>query len=346
MASPDVDHGVLVAVGIQTVLGTANAAIVALSDADVDETDGIILGDIDSGDDNTGITLPEFVRQSQAIPDHAGSFTKKATLFEKIGAEGMAITFQLKGSGAANTPLPEEAKPLVGIDALYEGAGLVGLAVVAGDPKYAYTPNAGTKYITIRLWSAEQSWVFQDCLVETLTFPFVGGETTVVTASIRVGSVLSHDILALPGLIEYGTMETLTPPLTELTAYQWGSTRGFGNLTVEISNAIEDIEDSNKIGGIRIDQSERAFNVTGSIWMDDADIDFEYQQVIDGAVAVTATGRVGTLDADPLNGFSFALVNLDVTSVNYEKAGAFTRALIEGNLTSTTPNTEFTLTFD
>lgn len=357
----DVLHGVLVAVGTQTDASTIDADIRDLHDAtSVSSTDGIILGDAESGDDGTGITLPEFVRVFDEVGDVNGSFTKSASMFTRVSSEGMTISFRMKGNGASSTPLADEAQPLAGIDALWLACGLEPAADSA--PTYSYAPLSGTQYVSIRLWSAGQTWLFKSCVVESMSVPLVGGESTVVTASIRIGSIADDttdgagsdpEIVPLPTTIDYGTQATLTPPRSENVTFTWGAqARCYGELTLDIANTIEELTDSCQTSGIRLSQSERAFNIAATLWQisDTSQTDYEWRQLIDEASTSSASlsVQIGAVagPAGTLNAYLLAMNLLDVQSLNYEKAGAFNKAVFSAVCTGTTADSEFLLTFN
>lgn len=356
----EVSHGVLVAVGVQTDSTTINGDIRDLHDAtSVASSDGIVLGHAGSGDDETGVTLPEFVKVFQENPDVAGSFTKSASTFDRVDAEGMSIAFVLKGNGATSTPGADEALPLAGIDALLRGAGLQS-ALSDSNSDYSYNSEAGTTYLSVRVWAGGQTWLLKGCVVESLTMALVGGESTVCTCNISVGALADDtsdgagsdpEVRAIPTTITYGTQSTLTPPQSKGVTFTWGASRCYGELSVEIANSVSTITDSCQTSGVRLVQDSRAFNVSGTIWQDTAvGADFEWNQLVDGAVNADMIGQIGTAaGATPgatLNAYKFTLNDVDIRSVSYEKAGAYSRAVLAGVCTSTTASTEFTLTFN
>jgi hypothetical protein len=98
-----------IAVGVQTALGTINAAI---RDLDIDGAgvaSGIVLGDSGSGDGNSGITVPNIEPVLRAGADL--SLTRNLATFVRHQVANLQIDYQVKGNGAASTPTVGEALP-------------------------------------------------------------------------------------------------------------------------------------------------------------------------------------------------------------------------------------------
>ncbi len=129
------------AIGLQVDAATLNATISGLAGA-LDETDGIVLGVHDAGTGETGITLPNFVREARELADVPSSFTRTANSLIKVNAESLDIAFLLKGNGVTSTPSADQAKPFLGIDALFEAGGLNGST--GTNPEYEYYPDPTT----------------------------------------------------------------------------------------------------------------------------------------------------------------------------------------------------------
>ncbi len=338
---------VAVAVGVQSAFGTINSTIQALSGS-IASSDGIVLGDRESGDGASGITLPQYVRQQRERADVGGSFTPQASSFQRVDVQGMAIAFELKGNGATATPAVGEALPLAGIDALLRMSGLTGASGGSG-AEYDYTPSATSTYGTIKLWDGDVAYVFQDCIVETLTLPCTGGEVSVASAAIRVGSLTS----VTPGVtfptLNYTTQASLSAPTMVSAGYSYGVSRDFQSAQIDVSNSVVEIPSGNAVTGLRLSQDQRRFNIDFLTEMDSADTDFDDNEIAK-AVAPTAdaTWRIGTAAgaADTINGVNFAVNNIQQITNKGERAGDVRANRITGYATATSGGGEFTLTFD
>lgn len=354
----DVTFGIGIAVGIQSALGTVNSTIAALSGA-LDSTDGIVLGDGDSGDAASGITIHTTERVKADVADVPSSFTKQASSFIRADVTGLAITIQLKGNGGTATPAAGEALPggsglsgdaNVGIDALWQLGGLEGANGTA--PVYNYTPRADTKYGTLKLWVGDLSYVFQDCLCESVEFDLTPAAVPKVTFNFAVGShdpaTQFADGVSFP-TFDYGTQQSVSAPSVVGVANAWGQTRGWNTLAITIENNVDDTPDANQATGIRKAQTERTISVSGAFWVDSTDSDFGYQKTV-GATAPTEdmTFQVGTAAgaSDPINAFAMTLANLEVDSRKENRIGTALVEEIEAHCTATTAGGEFTLAYN
>ena len=177
------------AFGVQSALGTINTTVRDLSGA-LGVTNGIVLGHRGSGDAESGITLPNFVRVDDEKPSVAASFTEQFPDLLRIEPQGFAITVPLKGNGVVSTPSAGQALPLAGIDALLRAAGLVGANGTA--PAYNYTPrHAGssggsTIYLTAKLWVDNISWAFSDLAVDSMEIEMTPGGIALATFNFGV----------------------------------------------------------------------------------------------------------------------------------------------------------------
>lgn len=346
----DVDFGVALAIGTQSDVNTINSTISGLTSGGgpYDETDGFILGDAESGDDGTGISLPDIEREFRALPDVAASLTPTRSVFERAVGSGLAVGFQAKGNGATSTPSSGEAQPDPGIHSTLLAAGLTGANGTA--PQYNYTPTNAQTYCTLKLWMGGQSFVFKSCVVESLVIPLVGGQSSVATATWQLGSLSAQAVDAVP-TIDYGNQSTLTPPRLEGAEFEYKASldRGFSDMALEIQNAVERIPDSNVADfGERIAfGSGRRYAMNGTIWMDTTDTDFEYQALIDGVSSEGMTWHLGDAASigETINSLYFVLSSMEVTSLSYSQAGAKTHASIQSHATNTSPNAEFVLTY-
>jgi len=342
---PAEQWNVALAAGIQSNFGAPNATILGLGGT-LDETDGVILGDRQSGDGQSGITLPNFVREARERADVG--LTKQADSFVRTSVSGLAIAFELKGNGITSTPSSGQAQPDPGIDALLQAAGLNGAAGTA--PVYAYTAATGTKYLTVKLWVGDLSFNFQDCVVETFSIPNTGGEVVIAVANIRVGSIQGAptDGVTFP-TIDYGNQASLGAPTLVSAGFNYDQSRDFQSAAVEINNTIEEIAAANQPSGIRLSQDTRRITIDLLTEMDDANSDFDYNNLVATAAPTEdASWQLGsvTSSGNPLNGVLFELNNIQLNDVKYDRAGDRVAVQEQGECTATSAGGEFTLTFN
>jgi len=345
----DESWAVAIAVGNQTALGTVNATIDGLSGS-IDSSDGCVLGDGESGDAESGITLPDFVRVARAVADVSGSFTAQASSFQRVDTQNLSITIQLKGNGELTdaTPAVGEASPLTatatedqfdGVDALWQAAGLVG-ANGGANVEYDYTPrisstSPSTRYVTIKLWVADLSFTLMDCICESAVLTFPPGGTGLCTFNLRVGSVYAAaDGVTFP-TIDYGSQASLSAPIVQAVAHSWSSTKGFREMTLTIDQGIEEIADANQATGVRLVQGDRTFTLDGAIFIDTADSDFDYAN-LSGSTAPTAdlsftVGTVSTVENDVNNAYIVECNNVEHQSIKYNREGTVTVVEFSGD---------------
>jgi len=339
-----------IAVFPQAAFGTPHAATVALAGT-VDESEGAVLGAAGNGTGDSGITVPTFTISETPLADVTSSFTRQAGGIGTLLPEGLEIAFQWKGNGdTTTTPAADEAMPKAGVDAILQSAGLEGASGPAA-PDWDYTPSATPIYLTIKLWVAGNSFAFQDCILESLSLPFVGGEGSIAVARISIGSVNTQSVVSPLPTFDYGAQATLTPPASKSVAFTWGALRGYGAFTAEIVNEIEQFEDGNQPSGFRIGVSGRSVNGSGNLWMtaDGTTEEYEYEALI-ATVAPTddMTWTLGTPAGatEVLNAIEMNLNNFRVTSVGYDRAGGNTQAVVDGYCTADAAGEELTIRFE
>jgi len=350
--------GVAVAVGVQgSGFGTPNSTIAALSGS-LDLSDGIVLGDAESGDAQSGITIPNIVGVHREVAVIAGSFTEQADAFLKADVTGFQVAWVMQGNGQTTTnPVAtgeaEYATTIPGLDAILQSAGLE--ASDGTDPTVLYKPRASTIYTTWKLWHGDLSLVFSDCLVETLQFDLTPGGSMLCTASIAVGtydpSTGFADGVTFP-TIDYEEMASLTGPTVEGVAFaSFGQTRGFENLSISIANTVEKFGDSNvDTSGERQSQTKRVISANGTLYVNTSDSAAAHTNLV-SATAPTAdlSFQLGTAagNAEVCNACLVQVNNLQAKDIKYNRIGtALAVELNDSKATATSAGGEFTLTLN
>ncbi len=346
--------GVTMAVGTQSAFGTINATTRDLGTT-LGVADGIILGDKNSGDGESGITLPNLSAIVREVAQVTSSFTQSADAYLREAAEGLAITFPLQGNGAdAGAPDADAAQPDAGIEAILGAAGLGG-ETGGASPDYKFIPSSSTEYVTIKVWVGDLSFVFQDCLVDTLAIALTPGAAALITANIKVGSIPAAPVNGIGALtLTYGTQASLASPVVEGMAFDvFGQTRGFEDLTITIANGIEEFGDSNvATTGIRQSQKDRVITVDGRIYSLLAQSDAEHLALVDtNAPTADLTMQLGNPDVGgaetALNAAKVSVNNLQPKDIKYDRTGtALVVELSGAKATSTSAGTEFELEYN
>ncbi len=313
-----------IAFGTQSVLGTADATIAALT-TDLDFDDGIVLGDPESGIGESGLSY-QAVRNLREKAAVLGSFTKQPS--DMLGSveniEGFSFSWALKGNGATTTtPVDSEYTPFAGIDALLQACGLTGAAWGSGNG-WEYTP-ASTQIATAKIFDSGMYYVLKD-IVGNLSIAWEPGNIAVATATLS-GVVDDFGAVAVPSFT-YGTQADLTAPTVETVAHNWGisaALRGFTTATTTIDNQTEEIPDSNAEGGKRTRQTGREIKHSATVFSDDGDIDFERTELVrTTAPTEPLTFTVGTAAgaAATVNAVQQVLTNPETRSITPNVGGS------------------------
>lgn len=342
------------AVGVQSAFGTPNATIAALSGS-LGVSDGIVLGDAESGDAESGIVTPSIEGFYREVADVSGSYTKSADAFLRAEVNSLAITIALKGNGATATPASDEAQPDAGIDALWQMSGLTGATGSNADYEYTPTTGLGTIYGTVKLWIADLSFVFTDVLVDSAAMAYEPGDAGIATFNLSVGthdpSTDFADGVTFPDF-DYGTQTSLAAPVIEGVGHAWGQTRGFNTLTATVAQELETFGDSNvDTTGLRQSQTGRTVTVDGTLYIATADSDFEYQNLVSTTAPTdNMTFQVGTANGagtGTLNAVKVEVNNLQGTNIKYNRIGTATAVELAGaQATGTTAGSEFKLSYN
>jgi hypothetical protein len=352
--------GVAFAIGVQTEFGTENTTVSDLTDSSTtDLTTGFVLGDAESGDAASGITIPNIAGVYRDVAVVAGSFTESADAFQKAEVNGLSISWVMQGNGSdgnIGAGLAEVDDTMPGVDAILQTVGLEPTDSTTAAPAVSYTctSTATTIYSTIKLFIADQSFTYSDCLAESLTIEFTPGGFAVATANFAVGTFVTADAgndLTFP-TVDYDVMASITGPVVEGVAFSaFGQTRGFENLTVTITNTVEKFGDSNvDTTGERQSQTKRAVSVSGTLYSTTTS-NVEYANLI-STTAPTAdlsfqVGTAATSTADTINAFAIEVHNLQAKDIKYNRIGtALTVELNDAKATSTTAGEEFYLIFN
>ena len=349
----DQEYEIGMAVGVQADIDTLNGTISALAGT-LDETDGIVLGDPDSGDFESGISAPSFVRESREQSDVEGGFRSRHGTFLRVDAQGLEITWAVKGNGTTSTGGAGEAKPDPGIDALHEMGGLAGVNGAGEIYEYTSRTNASAggivRYGTVKLWVGDLAWVLKSCTCSSLKFTVQPSGIILATAVIDVGNVESFtDPVTFP-TFDYGNQESLQPNTVENVTTSFGAVRGWESLEFELATELFRSQDSARTGGLRTAGSGREVNVTSRLYVASSASGFEYLRVVETAAPTNDLGfQLGTAAAGSgtINALLVDVRNVEVASMKPTPEGDVMIADIEGRATSPIAgNSEIGITYN
>jgi len=335
----------------QSGFGTVNSTIKGLADGggsgtggEIISVDGLILGSRDAGDANTGITLPTFEREGQERADVAGSFTKTLDSFLRQVPNGFDVTFEFKGNGrtAGSPPVDADFHPVTAFDAMLRAAGTTpsaGATQGTGGAGQTYQP-AALLPASAKLWfgssaaSDTVAVVLMDLVASGFSLEITPGGLALVTVTFE-GKVESESggnvfptfdaaqIQATPTTGDGN--QTISAPVAQSIGNSWSTTRGFaGPFTIEVSQTIEDVPDSNAVDGIEKLQTDRTVELSGPIYVDDAGETFEKDQLTTTSLPSTPLSfTVGTAAADgeTIDAFFFQMDHPLAREVKYNSVG-------------------------
>lgn len=341
----EVAFAVGAAFGVQSVRGTANSTIAALSGA-LGVADGIVLGDPSGGVGESGVTLAT-ARRLREKARISGSFTRAPSDFLEHVIDSFEIVIPLKGNGATATPAAGEAKPDAGIDALWQAVGWTGAN--GTNPVYEYTP-ASAQIITAKVWFAGLAWILKD-LVGDWVISATPGEIATLTCTLS-GKIDGTPAAATFPTFTYGNQSSLSAPNVETTGHNWGisaEVRSFTAMEITGTNSIDEIPDSEASGGLRPVQTDRQIDIASTVFLSDTDLDFEIGQLL---LTVEPTDqmdfRLGTAAGatDTINGVLMEVTNPEARLTALEKQGDNAAYAYELTAVDGVANNEMKITYD
>ena len=326
MANEDLFHGVAFACDSQASFGAVDPTIRDLGNGD--ESDGYVLGIRDAGDAESGITMPTFTRvgvENMLL----GNATRQPTSFLRTAAEGLSISVAMQNlDTASGAPDAGVCLPPLGHHGLWESCALDGAN--GANPTYEYTPTAdiADKYLTIKLFAGDHSWVFQDCLCDC-TIVLTPGGIGVATFNVKVGSIQGkNDSVTFP-TVDYTNFTDVSVPLVQAPAtddtHEWpdGTAKPFNTYSLTINPGIEEVPDSNAPTGIRPIVTSRVIDLTQRTWVDINNPEFEYDELIASGVQSALATQVGDIAgaAAPTNAYKIHLLETEIRSIKYDRIG-------------------------
>ena len=327
-----VTERIAIGIGDQTAEGTINAVIEGAVTLGTTEAGTVALG-LQVRDESLDI---DFERLEEDAQEVTGSLTPEAGDFRRVETT-FSFDIQLKGAGKATpTGSGDWDLPPAIVD-LLAGLGLVQTADGTGTD---YDPGVLT-FLSFILWRDDQFWELMDCRLNGV-FNFIPGEGCILSITVFVGSVKTRGTRSYPASIAYGIQGTHpTTILKNAGAAIGASTKGFVSGTVSINNAYSEGTDSNAATGLVHERASRRFEWSGAFFALAADAGQEYDNLIVTSVVDDLVFAFGTTGADPADGLTFTLANLNITKMS--KVEEQNRVIwnLEGYATSPTADAEF-----
>lgn len=272
------DFDVAVAFAPQSAEGVYDPTLDAISatlDGDPGGTDdGLLLGDSASGIGGSGLTLV-MGREGREKAVLGSSFTRPISDYLRTSVRSFQFAFPWCGNRGtiSGTPADAEYEPLVGVQGLLAGLGMVGADWGSGDGRSwkfgAAEPLSALVYVNG--FRGE----FLDCRLNSLSINYTPGSIAIATADVAVGSVKDpaakgFSPASLPTLT-YGPQATVSAPVIELVGNTWQDTKGFQSLTLTITPEIREDLDSNLTDGVSKAPAGRETKIEATMFGDDAD---------------------------------------------------------------------------
>ena len=357
---------VAVAFGIQAAEGDYNDTLDLVTNSlsgDPDGTDdGLVLGDSESGEGGSGLTLTMGRRSRDKAPI-GSSFTKSLSDFLALEARTFSFAFPFCGSRRTTTETTQvdgDFVPIVGVDAILRAAGLTGAATAGAPVGHTYVPG-GSELVSALIYYYGNRIELLDCRVASLAIDYTPGSIAIATADVAVGSVKDPTSktfagVLLPATLDYGTQLTVSAPVVDTAAHTWDTERGWTANSLTINNTIEDIPDSNAVDGIVKEISDQVFNMEATLFVDetgDNDEVFELRQALANVIGDLAalTYTIGTPEISgggllPAVAHTVNMADPELDETGPTKLGTKAGNVVSLVARSATANTEFELIFE
>lgn len=349
-----INKGFVAIIGAQSGLGSVNTTIRDATGA-LDLTDGLILGDADSGIVGSGISVA-FGNNKLTPANVVGSYTKNfaGLLEETVTRLSFAVPFGGPRQNATATPQDDDgdfglSDRYAGMNALLGCAGLVGAAHASlVGWKYSVAPivpatakfwfYSGTSCVAVVLYD----------IVTDLTAALKARQVGLFTFDAKARFYSRNKSETFP-TGDFGVVASITPPKvgTPGSNHVWGQTRGFSEATFKIANSVEEIDDSNATGGYVVEQTDREVTVDTTMYADDGDESYDFDRVgassatTDDVSLVVGTPMVG---GSPVNAYRVDFANPDHLTAEPAELGSKGAVKVSARATGTTANSEFSIT--
>jgi hypothetical protein len=331
--------------------------ISATLQGDPDNTDdGLVLGDAESGEGGSGLSLT-LGRTNRPKAVVGASFTRDISDFLRLDVPTFSFSWPFCGNRAdthATTVADADFQPSVGVDGILEAAGLAG-TTWDGGIGYTYEPG-GTNLMSALIYYYGNRLELLDCRVSSMSVNYTPGSIAIATAEIAVGSVKdpadnTATTQALPDLT-YGPQSSVSAPVIESINNVWSQDRGFSSLTLTVNNTIEEIPDSNAVAGRVFEISAQEFLIDATLFVDDDGDDevFALNQALatangDLSEFSFTVGTAQTSTSSPATAHKISLLDPELITTGPTKLGTKAGNVISLVGRSATANSEFDLTF-
>jgi hypothetical protein len=295
------DFDIAMAFAPQTGEGSYDGTLDAIS-ATLNTADGLLVGDANSGIAGSGLNLT-VGRKSEDKAEHDGSFTRPLSDWIEAEVRSMSVAFRFCGNRSTlSTPTDADYAPIRAIDAILNGAGLVGAAWASGDG-WSYKFGSPNPFSGLVYYYGNRLELL-DCKCSTLTIVYTGNGYAIATADVIVGSIKDpaakgFATASLP-TVTPGVQTSVSAPVVEGVAFTWQEAKSCQTIELAISQDIEEFPDSNAATGLYKEQQSRETKLALSMWPDTDDkvmeLDQAYADVVGDLDAIS--WQVGSAAGD------------------------------------------------
>lgn len=353
------EHNIWVAFAPQVDELTYNANLDTITDAiegDPDGTDdGLLLGDAASGEAASGIDF-SIGRNVSEKPRVIGSYTRLLSDLKRAEVPSFTFAFPWVGPKRTTTGTPVNADfiPLVGVDALCNGAGLVAAAAGSG---VGYDFEFGSpEPFSALLYYFGNRLELRSCRCSGFEIKWMPGEVAIATATIVVGDIKDPSAdgittAAAMATVNYAVQATVANPVVQQVGNLYNVTRGFNELTLRIEQTIGEVGDSNLVDGIAKGVDDREVSLDGTLYVDDAAEGevYDLNQIFADAAGdlddLSFTVGIAAAGGDPALATEMLFTANELSPSKPVKLGSKAATSVSLRPTNTVPNKELTLTY-
>lgn len=345
----------------QTAEGTLDTTLDGITttlSGDPNGTDqGLLLGDANEGLSKSGLTLAiERVLDEQSV--YSGSFTRGLGSLLRPNVSRLQFAFPFCGPRrTTTTPVDNDFRPLRGVDALLQSAGLLSAAWGSGvGHSVAFSASALPCSALLYLWGNRYEML--DCRARSFEIAFAGGKVPKATVDLAVGSIKDPTTtplsVASSPTLTYGAQATVAPPVANAVGFLWRGQNpsvGLQEITLSIQNQVSEFGDMNATYGVVQEIEDRTVEAQGLMYVEGASTAevFEFEQILADAIGdLTALSfTVGTAAgaSSPAKAVYVSIPSPEVIDVDYRNIGSKAAVQVTLRARASAANGELELRF-
>lgn len=334
-------------------------AIAATLGGDPNGTDdGLLLGTADEGLNGSGLSF-ELERKLEEKAIFAGSLTRGISDLQRVDVAQLQFVFPFTGSRrtTAGTPVDNDFRPLRGVDAILQSAGLLSSAWTGGvGHNVLFSPSALPCSALVYAWG--NRWELLDCRARSLEITFAGGQVPKATVDFAVGRI--KDPVATPisvaasPTLSYGAQSTVSALPAQATGFIWrgeSPSVGLQELTLRIEQDIGEFGDINAASGVVNEVSDRFVEIDGLMYVEGNSTKevYEHEQMLADDIADLALmqWQVGAaaVGAAPAKAILYAVTTPEVIRTEYVNLGTKAAIRVIARARAAAANGELTIRY-